>query len=231
PDPGYVPGTVPTTCRASSCLRAVENARAGGADARGGRRECQSRPRVQTSRPTKKRRRNRERALARVLQCPAFEIDMGAAMATSDSAARRQEIVRGLGIALLVSLLLSALHLAGAFESFDLRLLDWRFRLRGERPASDAIAIVGVDDATIHAYGSWPVRRDQYALLISALEEARAGAIAVDLQFPDDLNQDPAWNHLLAQVTGNHENVVHAIRFDAEGADPRPLTPDAERIL
>ena len=152
-------------------------------------------------------------------------------MATSDSAARRQEIVRGLGIALLVSLLLSALHLAGAFESFDLRLLDWRFRLRGERPASDAIAIVGVDDATIHAYGSWPVRRDQYALLISALEEARAGAIAVDLQFPDDLNQDPAWNHLLAQVTGNHENVVHAIRFDAEGADPRPLTPDAERIL
>src|SRR5262249_29378717 len=121
--------------------------------------------------------------------------------------------------------------LAGVFETFDLRLLDWRFRLRGERPASDAIAIVGVDDATIHAYGSWPLRRDQYALLISALEEARVGAIAVDLQFPEDLHQDAAWNPLLAEVTGDHENVVHAIWFDAEGTDPRPLGPGAERIL
>ena len=69
-------------------------------------------------------------------------------MSLTDSASRRQGIVRGLLIAVAGAALLSTLWLAGAFETFDLRLLDWRFRLRGERPAADAIAIVGVDDAT-----------------------------------------------------------------------------------
>ncbi len=154
-------------------------------------------------------------------------------MPPTDAQARRQQITRGVVIASLAWIVVSALQLAGVFETFDLRLLDWRFRLRGERPAADAIAIVGVDDATIRAYGAWPMPRDSYALLLTALEEAGARAIGVDLQFPDDGNQDPQWNRLLAQVTSEHENVVHAVWFHAQGsaAHVEPLAPAAATIL
>ncbi|HEY3215888.1 MAG TPA: serine/threonine-protein kinase [Candidatus Eisenbacteria bacterium] len=154
-------------------------------------------------------------------------------MARTDSQTRRQQIAHGLSIAFLGWLVLAVLYVSGVFETFDLRLLDWRFRLRGERIASDAIAIVGVDDATIRAYGAWPMPRDSYALLLAALEEAGARAIAVDLQFPEDRNQDPQWNRLLAQVTSSYENVVQAIWFHAEGSAPHadPLTPEAGVIL
>lgn len=154
-------------------------------------------------------------------------------MPRSDSQTRRQQITHGVVIAGLGWLLLSVLHVAGVFETFDLRLLDWRFRLRGERPASEAIAIVGVDDATIRAYGAWPMPRDSYALLLTALEEAGARAIGVDLQFPEDGNQDPQWNRLLAQVTSAQENVVQAIWFHAQGsaAHVEPLSAEAAAVL
>lgn len=154
-------------------------------------------------------------------------------MSRSESQTRRQQITRGMVIALIGWLVISVLHVAGVFEMFDLRLLDWRFRLRGERPASDAIALVGVDDATIRAYGAWPMPRDAYALLLTALEEAGARAIGVDLQYPDDGNQDPQWNRLLARVTSEQENVVQAIWFHAQGsaAQVEPLSPASAAVL
>jgi len=154
-------------------------------------------------------------------------------VARSESQTRRQQIANGVGIALLGWLLLAGLSLAGLFEAFDLRLLDWRFRLRGERPASEALAIVGVDDATIRAYGAWPMPRDSYALLLTILEEAGARAIAFDLQFPADKNQDPEWNRLLTHVTSSHDNVVQAIWFHATDSARHadPLSPEVWEIL
>lgn len=127
----------------------------------------------------------------------------------------------GLGWGLGSWLILSLAYLLGAFEPIDLRLLDARFKLRGERPAGDRVVLVGVDDETIRGYGAWPLPRDAYALLISALEDAGARAIGVDLQFPNDRNQDAGSNALLAHVSGAHENVVHSIWFYARESGSR----------
>ena len=148
-------------------------------------------------------------------------------MPLTEFQASRRQIVIGVAAGLACWAILGAAYLGGAFESFDLRLLDWRFRLRGERDASGIVAMVPIDDATIRAYGRWPIPRDQYALLLNALVESGAKAVGIDLQLPEDLNHDPRQNALLAYVSGQHANIVHAVSFlsdtaAARGAQPAP---------
>ena len=147
-------------------------------------------------------------------------------MSRTESQTRRQQLIQALGIAALGWVVVAGLSLSGALDGFDLKLLDLRLRLRGERAASDAIAIVAVDDATIRSYGRWPLPRDSYALLIASLVEAGARAVAFDLQFPADGNQEPQWDRLLAHVSGSHSNVVQAIWFHAAGPAGQGAAPD-----
>jgi CHASE2 domain-containing sensor protein/predicted Ser/Thr protein kinase len=124
------------------------------------------------------------------------------------------------GIALACWALLSTAYLGGFFQPFDLRLLDWRFRLRGERHAADSIAILAIDDTTIRGYGgSWPLPRDQYALLLAALEEAGARSIGFDVQFPSNKSLEQKADALLASVSSRYPNVVHAVSFHADQGD------------
>jgi CHASE2 domain-containing sensor protein/predicted Ser/Thr protein kinase len=141
------------------------------------------------------------------------------------------QVTHGVAVALLCWLLLAVLYLAGAFHSFDLKILDWRFRVRGERSAPDSIALIGVDDATIRAYGAWPLPRESYALLLAAVEDGGARAVGVDLQFPEDANQDPQWNQLLAFVSGSHENLVQSIWFHAYGAEVQDREPRSAEVM
>jgi len=148
-------------------------------------------------------------------------------MAMTERQVSRRQALLGIAVGLVCWALVAMALVGGLFETFDERLLDWRYRLRGERDASHQVAIVCVDDATIGAYGGWPLPRDQYALLLSALEEAGARAVGVDLQFPEDVNHDPQSNALLAYVSSRPQ-VVHAISFlpaDPTAPAGAPLAP------
>jgi CHASE2 domain-containing sensor protein len=110
--------------------------------------------------------------------------------------------------------LVGVLWLLGAFHALDLRLHDWRYRMRGPVAASDRIALIEVDDATLRAYrGVWPLPRENYAVVIDALETAGAQAIGFDLLFFGENHEDAAGDHLLATLTAEHDNVVHSISF------------------
>ncbi|HEX7878395.1 MAG TPA: CHASE2 domain-containing protein [Candidatus Eisenbacteria bacterium] len=124
-------------------------------------------------------------------------------------------------VCLAVLVLLQAL---GAFRTADMKVRDARYLLRGPRPAADAIALVTIDDATIEAYGRWPLPRSQYAVLIGALEEAGARVIGFDLLLFDPL--DPADDSTLVILTGEFDNVVHAYVFP-----PRNSDLEAQRFL
>lgn len=152
-------------------------------------------------------------------------------MRPTESEARRRQLLVGAAIGLASWVVIGALQLAGVFAPFDHRLLDWRFRLRGERDASDIVAMVSIDDATVRAFGSWPLPRDQYALLLTALTEAGALAIGVDLQLPEDGNHDPAHNTLLAFLASEQPNIVHAISFFPAGATPPDVPSPAPQDL
>jgi serine phosphatase RsbU (regulator of sigma subunit)/CHASE2 domain-containing sensor protein len=142
-------------------------------------------------------------------------------------------VLRGISVALVCWLAVTVLYLLGAFETADLKLLDWRYRVRGPRAASDRIALVEIDDATIEAYGNWPLPRDQYALLIEAITQAGARSVGIDLLFLGSDRYDSRFDQLLAFVTASHGNVAHAITFSPEeagfetGTGGGPVAPEA----
>jgi len=69
-------------------------------------------------------------------------------------------------------------------QDIEQRSLDLRFAIRGNRPADPRIVIVGLDEKTLGAIGSYPVPRRYYALLVRRLKEEGASVVAFDMDFP-----------------------------------------------
>ncbi|MGD0696821.1 MAG: adenylate/guanylate cyclase domain-containing protein [Terriglobia bacterium] len=66
----------------------------------------------------------------------------------------------------------------------ELKSLDARFRLRGQRPPNPAIAIVTIDQKSQDELGRWPFPRDNFATLVDVLKDAGAKVITFDAAFP-----------------------------------------------
>jgi len=154
-------------------------------------------------------------------------------MGVSESQRTWNHRLLGVASGLLCWVVIVLLQHSGAFRSQDRVLGDIRYALRGERRASDSIAIVGIDEATIRALGGrWPPSRANYALLIKALERGGASAIGVDLQFPMDESHRDKPNLLLAQIEGSFANIAQAIYFSPEESPgERPPSPEALAAL
>jgi adenylate cyclase len=69
-------------------------------------------------------------------------------------------------------------------QNLELRSLDLRFQLRGPRPHDPRIAIVGLDETTLHQMGTFPIPRNAYARLIERLSAGGARMIVFDETFP-----------------------------------------------
>ena len=123
--------------------------------------------------------------------------------------------VIGTACGVLVALIWSL----GGLRGLDLRLHDWRYRLRGPIPASDRIALIEIDDQTLRAYRDvWPLPRENYAIVIDALANAGVQAMGIDLLFLGENHEDPAGDLMLASVTAAHENLVLSIGFQSNDA-------------
>lgn len=70
-------------------------------------------------------------------------------------------------------------------QSVEQSSLDLRFEMRGQRPRDDRIVIVGIDEKTLQAIGSFPLPRNNYARLVDQLSSGGARVIAFDATFPD----------------------------------------------
>ena len=115
--------------------------------------------------------------------------------------------------------LVALIWLLGGLRPLDLRLHDWRYRLRGPVAASDRIALVEIDDRTLRVFRDvLPLPRENYAMAIDALANAGAQAIGVDLLFLGENSEDPAGDEMLAAVTAAHPNLVHSIGFQPSDA-------------
>jgi len=69
----------------------------------------------------------------------------------------------------------------GFFQALELKVLDEHFRLRGRRAPSVPIAVVGIDDASLEKIGRWPWPRATLGQLISAVSNAGARVIGLDV--------------------------------------------------
>jgi len=115
--------------------------------------------------------------------------------------------------------IVALIWLLGGLHGLDLRLHDWRYRLRGPVPASDRIALIEIDDQTLRAFRDvWPLPRVNYAMVLDALASAGVQAVGIDLLFLGENREDPAGDQLLAAVTAEHDNIIHAIGFQSNEA-------------
>lgn len=101
--------------------------------------------------------------------------------------ARRRLALRHLAPALAAAALAGALAVAhpGPLADLDLAAHDAFVRQTAPPPASPAIAIVAVDEASLEAHGQWPWPRDVIARLVTTLHDAGAAAVAFDILFPE----------------------------------------------
>ncbi len=102
----------------------------------------------------------------------------------------RRGLIRSLAIGLAISLAVLFLSRTHLLRTFELRTLDGRFLLRGERPALSPVSVVFIGDDSIDALGRWPWSWDYHALLIDILTRAGAKAILFDILFTESPGAD-----------------------------------------
>jgi len=140
---------------------------------------------------------------------------------SGSTAVERVSARKGAMIGAICGLVVALAWAVGATRFLDLRLHDWRYHLRGAKPASDRIAIVELDDQTLGSdlfKDVWPIPRRYYAMAIDALENAGAQAVMFDLVFQSNDPTDSLGDQWLASITSEHDNVIQAIAFQHRDA-------------
>lgn len=107
----------------------------------------------------------------------------------------------------MVSALLGLLT-ASAMPGLERYGRDWLMRARGVLAPPDDIAIVAIDEKSIHRLGRFPWPRSLMADLVDKLAEARPRAIALDVLYTDPGN--PEEDSALADAISRAGNVVVA---------------------
>jgi adenylate cyclase len=70
-------------------------------------------------------------------------------------------------------------------EFMELKLYDLKFRVRGAKPASKEVVILGIDDDSLKTVGRWPWSREDISRLLTRLKEAGPRVIALDIIFAE----------------------------------------------
>ena len=87
---------------------------------------------------------------------------------------------------IITALVFSAyLFLPQNFQSFDNRIRDFYFHIRGPQKTDDNIVIVDIDEKSILSLGQWPWERDKFAQILKNLTLSGAGIIGLDIVFAE----------------------------------------------
>jgi len=84
--------------------------------------------------------------------------------------------------------------LVGFLANVELKTLDMRFILRGQRKPGPAVVIVAIDQKSQDVLGRWPFPRSYFAQAVDYLRESQARVVAFDVNFPN-LTRIPRFRH------------------------------------
>ena len=103
----------------------------------------------------------------------------------------KHNLIRGITLGVGTSLIVLILHSFSLFQAFELKTLDWRFKLLASPDeASDDIVIVVVDQKSLDYYEEmgglpWPWPRGLYEAVIEFVNTGGAQAILFDILFTE----------------------------------------------
>jgi len=124
-----------------------------------------------------------------------------------------------------------SLLLKPLYAPLEDRLVDARFRLRGEQAIDSSIVVLYLDNDQVASLGGWPIRRSYYALMVDVLHRLGASIVATDIFFQSRVPEYPEYDDLLVGVARDAHNVVLSGYFKSvERKDGRAfvLVPAAE---
>lgn len=124
-------------------------------------------------------------------------------------------ILRAAGIALAASLL-AVFALRGPLQSVDDQVHGLYYGIRGPVPPDSNIVVVYIDDAAIKVLG-WPIKRNFYALMLSALDELSVSATGIEVMFEDPRTEYPEYDDLLGRMIAAASPTILTCYFDSLG--------------
>jgi adenylate cyclase len=141
----------------------------------------------------------------------------------------------------VVFLALASNHLDLADKSFltilEYKLMDWRFRVRGQQPPGNEVMIVALDEKTLGKLGTArTLRREAMADLITKVGGGGPKAIGFDILYPEPDETHPQDDQKLAAAIQAAGNVVMGAHLDLESTSGirignDDLTPELKKIV
>ncbi|MFH1791266.1 MAG: CHASE2 domain-containing protein [Candidatus Omnitrophota bacterium] len=116
------------------------------------------------------------------------------------------------------------------FDTYELPLLDFRFRMRPPLPVDKNIVIIDICDMSISQIGSWPFPRKYHALLVRALSEAGAKQIVFDMFFSEKAPGDEEFADEIKKAGNIYMPYVFSAELGKELNCPLANEYDAELI-
>jgi len=147
----------------------------------------------------------------------------------------------------LIVLAIAAISYFRLLDTYELGMLDMRFQLRPTPPVTDKVVIIEIGNDTLEVLGGFPFTRDNYSVILRALQLAGAKAVVIDLFFDDnskitekdyadisELDKDLAavissFNEELAAAIQYCGNVYLSYAFDFSGKRSNLSVPEASR--
>jgi len=128
---------------------------------------------------------------------------------------RRVELELAILVIAVVFLLKFVKPFSNLIKTFELKTVDMRFDLRGERPAPDDVVIVRIDDSSMSRLGQWPWPRKYHGQLVERLEQLGAKAVVFDVLFIEPSRLGPEDDGYFAKAIERAGNVFLPI-YNAE---------------
>ncbi len=138
---------------------------------------------------------------------------------------------------LLISSLLGAylLGVTSLFQSFELKLLDLRFQMRGSLALNKSpVVILAIDNQSdLSTPARWPWPRSYFAHVVENLEKAGVAAIGIDVIFDQPDHYNPKFDDSLAHTLSRYDNIVLAgkIRQVSGRYSTMEILPPYEKFL
>lgn len=126
----------------------------------------------------------------------------------------------GLGVTLLTIGIMAC-----AFEPLEVlaaKTYDYLLQSRGRLAPPEAVVIADIDEKSLARIGRWPWPRETMAQVVTALSDAGAAIIALDVALSEPTESDP----LLATAIGEAGTVILPMVFDFAPQATQPQTVD-----
>ncbi len=126
-----------------------------------------------------------------------------------------------LGLTVYLSLVVLYFLHPQVLADIEGRLLDARFKLRGEAATTGMVAMVAIDEQSLKELGRWPWSREVLAELIAKVDAMQPGAIGLDIVFSEP--QHDGFLQQLDALEGVSESSKSQLRAAYRGRSPDEL--------